>query len=196
MTAAKRIDPERCCAVIVDVQSFFLSQIAPRLRARIKTNTANLVYLLGAYGIPVMATVERPLDVKGTLPKEIGKRLGKRGKVFEKDFFDLTKDTKIKAHLARQKRRQVIVTGCETDVCVMQSCLGLVGLGYEVFVMEELIFSSTRDVTAALARMRDAGCVIVTYKVLYYELLESVAGPDPRFDAFGPFPDELPDEAV
>jgi hypothetical protein len=44
--------------------------------------------------------------------------------------------------------------------------------------------------------MKDAGCVFVTYKMLYYELLESVEGPDPRFDKFGPFPDELPDAAV
>ena len=196
MTTVRRIEPDQCCAVIVDVQRFFLSQLAPRERASIRTNTANLVQLLGAFGVPVMATLERPLDVKGPLPKEIARRLGKQGKTFEKDFFDLTKEPKIRAHLARQKRRQVIVAGCETDVCVMQSCLGLVALGYEVYVVEELIFSSARDVDAALTRMKDAGCVFVTYKMLYYELLESVEGPDPRFDKFGPFPDELPDAAV
>ncbi len=196
MTAVKRIVPERCCAALVDVQGFFLAQVAPRLQARIKTNTANFVRLLAAFGIPVMATLERPLDIKGVLPKEIAKPLGPRAKTFEKDFFDLTKDKKIKAHLARQKRRQVLVAGCETDVCVMQSCLGLVALGYEVYVMEELIFSSAHDVKAALARMRAAGCVFLTYKMLYYELLELVEGPDERFEAFGPFPDDLPDVAV
>lgn len=196
MTAVKRIVPERCCAVIVDLQPFFLSQIAPRRRSRIKANTANLVRLLGAFGVPVMATVERPVGIKGALPKEIAKRLGPHARIFEKDFFDLTKDRKIKAHLARQKRRQVIVAGCETDVCVMQSCLGLVALGYEVYVMEELIFSSADDAEAALARMTDAGCLFLTYKMLYYELLESVDGPDERFESFGPFPDDLPDAAI
>ena len=196
MTAVKRIVPERCCAVIVDLQSFFLAQIDSRLRARIKTNTANMVRLLNAFGIPLVVTLERPLDVKGTLPREVAKHLGERAKTFEKDFFDLTKDSKIKAHLARLKRSQVIVAGCETDVCVLQSCLGLVALGYEVFVMEELIFSSARNVTAALARMQAAGCVFLTYKMLYYELLESVGGPDARFASFGPFPDDLPDAAV
>ena len=78
----------------------------------------------------------------------------------------------------------------------MQSCLGLAALGYEVYVMEELIFSSTRNVAAALARMRDAGCVFMTYKMLYYELTASVEGPGERFDAFGPFPEDLPDAAV
>jgi nicotinamidase-related amidase len=196
MTAAKRIDPERCCAAIVDLQGFFLSQIEPRLRTRVKTNTANLARLIGAFGIPVVVTLERPLDIKGTLPKEVARRLGPRAKTFEKDFFDLTKDKRIKAHLARLKRRQVIVAGCETDVCVMQSCLGLIALGYEVYVMEEMIFSSARDVDAARARMNDAGCVFITNKMLYYELIASVEGPGARFDAFGPFPEDLPDAAV
>ena len=166
MTAVKRIVPERCCAVIVDLQGFFLAQIDSRLRARIKTNTANLVRLLNAFGIPLVVTLERPLDVKGTLPREVAKHLGERAKTFEKDFFDLTKDSKIKAHLARLKRSQVIVAGCETDVCVMQSCLSLAALGYEVFVMEELIFSSARNVAAALARMQAAGRTAGGHKFL------------------------------
>ena len=196
MTAVKRIVPERCCAVIVDLQRFFLSQIDPPLRARLTANTANLIRLLGAFRVPVMATVERPLDRKGTLPKEVARRLAPDAKVLEKSCFDLTKERKIKAHLARQKRRQVIVTGCETDVCVMQSCLGLVALGYEVYVMEELIFSSTGAVGAALARMKDAGCVFLTYKMLYYELLESVEGPGGSLEDFDLLPDDLPDAAV
>ena len=193
MAAVKRIVPERCCAAIIDLQGFFLAQIDARQRGRVKTNTANLVRLLNAFGIPIVATLERPLDVKGTLPREVAKYLGERAKTFEKDFFDLTKDATIKTHLARLKRPQAIVAGCETDVCVLQSCLGLVALGYEVYVMEELIFSSARNVAAALARMQDAGCVFLTYKMLYYELIESVAGPDARC---GPFPDDLPDAAL
>lgn len=196
MTVVKRIVPERCCAVIVDLQGFFLAQIDARPRARIKTNTANLVRLVNAFGIPLVVTLERPIGAKGALPREVGRHLGPRAATFEKDFFDLTKDGKIKAHLARLKRPQVIVAGCETDVCVLQSCLGLVALGYDVYVVEELVFSSARDVAAALARLKDAGCVFLSYKTLYYELIESVAGPPERSAALGPFPDDLPDAAL
>ncbi len=196
MTAVKRIDPARCAAVIVDLQGFFLAQIPPRQRARVKTNTANFVRLAGAFGIPVVATLERPVEIKGALPREVARLLPAGAKTFEKDFFDLSKERKIEAHLAALKRRQIVVAGCETDVCVMQSCLGLAALGYEVYVMEELIFSSTRNVAAALTRMRDAGCVLMTYKMLYYELTASVKGPGRRFDAFGPFPEDLPDAAI
>jgi nicotinamidase-related amidase len=199
MPAVKRIAPDRCCGVIIDLQGFFLSQVDKRLGSRIKTNTGNLVRLLNYFRIPIVVTLERPVDFKGFLPKEIGKHLGDRAETFEKNFFDLCKDTKIKAHLARLKRRQVIVAGCETDVCVLQSCLGLLSLGYEVHVMEELIFSSSPNVDAAIARMKAEGVVFSTYKTLYYELIEAVEGgrhTEKLLEDFGPFPDDLPDSSL
>ena len=65
--------------------------------------------------------------------------------------------------------------------------------------MEELIFSSSRNVEAAIARMKAAGVIFSTYKTLYYELIEAVeAAGTPRNvqEAFGPFPDDLPDSAL
>jgi nicotinamidase-related amidase len=199
MKAVKRIVPGRCCGVIVDLQGFFLSQVDKRLGARIKTNIGNLIRLLNHFRIPVVVTLERPVDYKGSLPKEISRHLGESAQTFEKNFFDLCKDQKIKGHIAGLKRRQAIVAGCETDVCILQSCLGLLSLGYEVFLMEELIFSSSHNVEAAMARMKAEGVIFTTYKTLYYELIEAVEGGHhtERFlAAYGPLPDDLPDTAV
>jgi nicotinamidase-related amidase len=199
MTAAKRIAVDRCCGLIVDVQEFFLLQIDKRLRSKLETNIKNFARLLGYFRIPMVVTLERPVDQKGALSKEIDKYLRGAAKIFEKDFFDLTKEKKIADHIARLNKKQVIVAGCETDVCVLQSCLGLLGLGYDVYVAEELVFSSSRNVDAAIARMKAEGAVFLTYKSLYYELIEAVEGGRHRENVvatFGPFPDDLPDTAV
>ena len=199
MITAKRIAVDRCCGLIIDVQEFFLSQIDTRLQSRLETNIKNFARLLGYFRVPMVATLERPIDQKGTLPREIAKHVGGDAKIFEKDFFDLTKETKIADHIARLKNKQVIVTGCETDVCVLQSCLGLLALGYDVYVVEELVFSSSRNVDSAIARMKAAGAVFVTYKSLYYELIEAVDGArhsEKVLATFGPFPADLPDAAV
>jgi nicotinamidase-related amidase len=200
---AKRIVVNQCCGVVIDVQDFFLSQLEARLRSNIEVNTANLIRLLGYFKIPVVATLERPLDLKGQLPELLGERFGDLppglGTSFEKDFFDLTKESKIKNHLTRLKKKQIIVAGCETDVCVLQSCLGLLDLGYQVYVIEELLFSSARAVEAAKARMQAEGAVFLTYKTLYYELIEAVGESrhaDKLLKTFGPFPDDLPDQAI
>jgi len=199
MTMAKRIVVDQCWGLIIDVQEFFLAQTDKRLRSKIETNTKNFARLLGYFRIPMVATLERPVDQKGALPKVIDKQLRGAAKIFEKDFFDLTKEKKIADYIARLNKKQVIAAGCETDVCVLQSCLGLLGLGYDVYVTEELVFSSSRNVDAAITRMKAEGAVFLTYKSLYYELIEAVEGGRHRENVvatFGPFPDDLPDTAV
>ncbi len=200
---AKRIVADQCCGAIIDVQEFFLMQLDARLRGAIEANTANLIRLLGYFRIPMIATLERPVERKGTLPDLVGECFsdlpGGLGVRFEKDFFDLTKEPKIRSHLAKLKKKQVIVAGCETDVCVLQSCLGFLDLGYEVFAVEETLFSSTRDVEAARARLRAEGVVFVSYKTLYFELLEAVGASrhtDKLIKTLGPFPDDLPEVAI
>jgi len=195
----KRIVPNHCWGVIIDVQEFFLSRADKRLHSKIKTNTKNFARLLGYFRVPIVVTLERPVDQKGSLPEEIEKHLGDLTETFEKDFFDLTREKKIRDHLGHLKKKQVIVTGCETDVCVLQSCLGLLGLGYEVYVVEELLFSSSRNVDSAIERMKAEGAIFLTYKSLYYELIEAVEGgrrTDKILETFGPFPDDLPDSAA
>jgi len=199
MTMAKRIAVDHCWGLIIDVQQFFLSQVDERLRSKIETNTKNFARLLGHFRIPMVVTLERPVDRKGTLPKEIGAHVSRVAKIFEKDFFDLTKEKTIADYIARLDKKQVIVAGCEIDVCILQSCLGLLDLGYDVYVVEELVFSSSRNVDAAIARMKAAGAVFLTYKSLYYELLEAVEGTRHRehvVTTFGPLPGDLPDAAV
>lgn len=199
MPTVKRIIPSHCLGVIIDVQEFFIDQADKRLRPKIKTNTRNLARLLGYFRVPIVVTLEKPVDQKGALPKEIGKHLNDLAVTFEKNFFDLTKEKTIKDYLRQLKRKQAVVAGCETDVCVLQSCLGLLGLGYEVFVVEDLLFSSASDVCAAIARMKAEGAIFLTYKSLYYELVAAVEGgrhSEKIFDELGPFPDDLPDTAV
>jgi len=195
----KRIVRDHCLGVIIDVQEFFLSQAGKRHCSTIKRNIKNFARLLGYFRVPIVVTLERPVDQKGPLPKEINEHLGSLKKMFDKNFLDLTREKKIRDYLGRLNKTQVIVAGCETDVCVLQSCLGFLSLGYEVFVVEELLFSSSHDVDSAIARMATEGAIFLTYKSLFYELIGAVEGcrhTAKMLDRFGPFPDDLPDFAA
>src|ERR1700686_3876194 len=101
----KRISPDRSAGAIIDVQDFFLAQLGSRReRSAMETSMANFARLLGYFRIPIVATLERPVDGKGSLPDALTKQLGDPAKLFEKDFFDLTKEKKIRDHLARLKK--------------------------------------------------------------------------------------------
>ena len=110
-TMAKRILPDRCWGAVIDVQDFFLAQLGNRaLRTRIETNLLNFARLLAYFRIPMIATLERPVFRKGRVPQRL-KKLGEAAQVFEKDFFDLTKEKKIADHLSRLGRTQALVAG-------------------------------------------------------------------------------------
>jgi isochorismate hydrolase len=196
---ARRIAADKCLGAIIDVQEFFLSQVETRLRTGLKRNLKNFARLLGYFRVPTLVTLERPVESKGTLPAEIRRHLRGSSQTFEKDCFDLTKERRIRDFLRRSKKKQIIAVGCETDVCVLQSCLGLLDLGFETYVVEDLLFSSAGNVQASIARMQAEGAIFLTYKSLYYELVEAVdGGPHSKkiTAEFGPFPDDLPDFAA
>src|ERR1043166_5706071 len=130
-TMTKRIVAESSAGAIIDVQDFFLAQLDEETRAKVETNLVNFARLLNYFRIPIIATLERPVAGKGSLPSVLQAELGDV-KPLEKDFYDLTKEKKIRGYLTRLKKKQMIVAGCETDVCVLQSCLGLIDFGYEV----------------------------------------------------------------
>lgn len=71
------------------------------------------------------------------------------------------------------ERAQFIVCGCEAHVCVLQTVLDLLGRGRQVFVVEEGVGSRRpADKALALARMRQAGAVIVSREMVAFEWLE------------------------
>ena len=198
MTGTKRILADQCCSAIIDYQDCFLEQLEPRSRARLGRNMASFARLLAYLRIPTIVTLERPVDRKGAVPPRFKATLGSATKVFEKGFFDLTKEKPIRTYLKGLKKKQIVVAGCETDVCVLQSCLGLLDLGFDVFAVEELLFSSTSRTDAAVERLKSAGVVFVSYKTLFFELTEAVAdGPhaDKMIARLGAFPDDLPEDA-
>lgn len=181
---AKRIFLDQCCGVIIDVQELFLSSLARERRAQTEINTLGFASLLKYLRIPTLATLERPLELKGAMPIELDEILKShdQAEVFEKEFFDLTKHKEIIGYLQSLKRKQALVAGCETDVCVLQSCLGLIERGFEVFLVEDLLFSSAATTASALDRLKAAGAVPLSLKTLYYELMEAVETGSHRAD--------------
>lgn len=69
-------------------------------------------------------------------------------------------------------RPHVIVVGIEAHVCVQQSALDLLRLGYTTYVCADAVGSRrTLDRDTALERMRQAGALITTTESITFELL-------------------------
>jgi len=96
-----------------------------------------------------------------------------------KMHFDACQDGLLAALDARAPgRRQVVIAGCEAHVCMLQTTLGLLRAGREVYVVENASGSRRPlDHAAAMRRLAQAGATIVTHEMVLFEWLRDCRHP-------------------
>jgi nicotinamidase-related amidase len=141
--------------------------------------------------IPVVATAEDITRNEPLVP-ELEKELPTGSAVHDKMMFGLCGQGPILDAIKATGRKQCVLVGLETDVCIAQSALGLLTEGYDVAAIEDATASPPPHHRAGIERMSRAGVVITTTKGIYYEWVRGVA-----FDAEvkaklnGPLPEGL-----
>ncbi|HEX5846759.1 MAG TPA: isochorismatase family protein [Rhodoplanes sp.] len=144
------------------------------------TAIGNAGRLLGAaqmLGVPVLFTEQNVKGLGATVP-ELSSRAN--GPVAHKMTFDACRAAGFAEMLA--DRPEVIVTGCEAHVCVLQTALGLLDAGRRVYVVRDAIGSRRAESKeAAIRRMERHGADIVTTEMVVFEWLETAE--HPRFRA-------------
>lgn len=168
-----RIDRSQLGVLLVDAQPAFLDlAFAGRDAAResVLIRLEHLLMLAQWMDLPTVVTFEVPTSDNGELPDRLARVLPPTAQRFEKRCFGSLSEPAIEAAVRRLGVRQFAVAGAETDVCVLQTTLGLLDLGYEVFVLEDCLFTTERSPGPALLRMYQAGAVPCTLKTVAYEL--------------------------
>jgi len=173
----KRVDPTSIGVLLIDVQPFFLEGWMAGAFEPFMARIEHLLGLATVYQLPVIATFEQPTETKGWLHDRLEPWIPAHALKLTKHTFDCTGEPEIREALGSLGVTQFAVAGGETDVCVLQSVLGVLGMGYDVFLLEDALFSEEPNTGPALRRMELAGAVPTTVKTLHYELRRSVAAP-------------------
>jgi len=146
------LDRDDSVLVVIDVQPGFLGVDADSAVARM----AWLVAVAARLGVPVVATEEEP-ERNGPIDPRVAVRLPIGTQVLRKPSFALTGTPQILAAVRATGRTTAIVVGCETDVCVAQSAIGLVEEGFACVVVEDATFSPGEMHERGLARIGGEG---------------------------------------
>ena len=170
-----RIVPSNTGVVLIDVQAAFLDLAfpdgGPDLEALL-LRLEHLLMLADWLELPTVTTFETPTAENGELPDRLAKVFPAVGEKHVKSFFGCVSEPPIISAIERMGVRQLAVAGAETDVCVLQSSLGLLEKGYEVFLLEDCVFTTEPHPGPALRRMYQAGAVPTTLKTMAYELVQ------------------------
>ena len=120
-----------CVLVAIDVQSAFLQKLETKASIELASRIAWTLGAAAWFGVPIVVTAEDVPRLGGVID-EVAGRLAARTVVYNKMSFDLTADPDIVAAIRATGKQTAMLLGLETDVCVAQSAIGLLGLGYRV----------------------------------------------------------------
>jgi nicotinamidase-related amidase len=163
--SAHKLDQTRAALVVIDVQEAFQKAI-PDFED-VAAACATLVRGAEAVDVPVIVTEQYPHGLGETVPA-VAEALPAGAEPLEKvcfaapdaDGFDLG------------GRKQVLLCGVETHVCVNQTALDLLDSGVEVHVARDAVgsrFQENKDV--GLEKMERAGAVITSVETALFELV-------------------------
>jgi nicotinamidase-related amidase len=163
----RRIERNRAALLIIDLQGRLLPAVQdPDHLVRHVTTLARCAEILN---VPVAAT-EQYRKGLGPTDATVAAAI--------KNFTPIDKLTfsgcvePILGELRGRARRDIILCGVETHVCVTQTALDLLDAGFRTFVVSDACSSRTRENwQIGLERMQAAGAILVSVEMIVFELL-------------------------
>jgi Amidases related to nicotinamidase len=164
--------------VIIDLQEKLMKAMSQS--EKVYKNTNLLLTAAKAMDIPVIVTEQYPRGLGSTVD-EIQANLPEH-KYMDKVTFSAFEGLK---ELLDEGRRNVLITGSETHICVFQTTRDLVKAGYNVHVVKDAVCSRFKENhQSGLQLMKDVGAVITNTETVLFDLIK-VAG-SPAFKIISP----------
>ncbi len=164
------LDGPRSCLLVIDVQE----RLAPAIHDgdSVTARIALLLRVAAQLEVPILASEQAPERLGPT--REAIAALLPSGARFAKTLFSWPRDPRFASCRQVLNGRRPILMGMETHVCVLQSALALIDLGYAPVAVADACGSRrASDHAAGLARMKAKGVEIATSEMVVFEWLGS-----------------------
>lgn len=157
--------------VVVDIQTRLAAAMQPEERERVIRHTGILIQAAGLLDVPLIASEQYPKGL-GPTEEQVAWHFPKELTVLEKTSFACTGEPAFRDAVAGSGRRQVVLAGMESHVCVLQTAMELLADGYAVFVAEDATCSRREtNHRNAMARLTQAGAVVSNTESILFEWL-------------------------
>ena len=162
--------------VFIDVQGR-LHEIMSE-KESLDRNLEKLIRCAQLLEVPIVGTEQIPEKLGAT--NEPFRSLLEEVPMIGKSAFSCCGEPQFVEAFQSLEKRQAILVGIETHVCVYQTAIDLLEQGIEVFVIADAVSSRMpENKVLALQAMRDAGAQILPTETVLFALLRDAS--DPRF---------------
>lgn len=170
--------PDDTSLMVIDMQEPFLRGIWER--ERVVRNVSILIRAAKVLRLPIVPTLQYG-ERMGDAIDEIARLLPTNCVPFDKISFSCMADEAIASEIARSGRKQVLLCGVETHICVSQTAHDLQAQGFAVHVAADAVSSrSERNWEVGLRRMEHAGIRISSVEMALFELMVEAGTPEFR----------------
>jgi len=171
------LEIQQCCLTVVDVQGK-LAQLMHDREALFK-NVQILVQVANILEIPILWCQQCP-DALGSTVPEIAQLLADI-ELINKSAFSCCGDKQFNARLKDLARKQVLLCGIETHVCIYQTAVDLLRQDFNVNVIADAVSSRTlENKQIALNRLAAERANISCTEMALFELLKTAEHPQFR----------------
>jgi nicotinamidase-related amidase len=172
MRLTERLTARHGALLVVDLQERLLA--AMHDRDLVVASTVRLIRGARELGLPVWATEQYPRGLGPTVTPVAALIAERPAKL----SFQCCAVPQLLEQLYGRHIRHVTVAGLEAHVCVAQTALELMDLGFRVQVPADAVTSRNRmDWEFALRRLEHAGAVVSTSEAILFEWLETADRP-------------------
>ena len=163
--------------LIIDIQDRLASAMPAEVLEKVIKNNNILVRAAKELDIPVIHSEQYPKGLGNTVT-EISSTLPDAAVSIEKTCFSCSETEGFHDLLAKNKRQQIIITGIESHICVLQSAIQLQRHGYTVYVVEDAVCSRKKSHHKnAIQRLRQSGIIISNVESVLFEWLRDASHP-------------------
>lgn len=169
MTTIKRLDPERCGLLVVDIQDRMMRVIPAR--DEVVRNAVLLIKAARELGLPIVATTQYVARIGALLPEIVAEL--PEAPVHDKLEFGCFDNGAAAAALKAHRNVDTwIACGVETHICMYQTVMGGINAGYGMWLPADAVSSrSAKNYETGLARIREIGGIVANTEMIIYELL-------------------------
>ena len=171
-----QLNLEDSLVLIIDVQDKLLNAVFNK--EQVEKKSAIIAEAAKILGIPVVVTEQYPKGLGNTIPA-VKDALAEDTEIFEKTAFSALNNEEILEAIKKHNKKQILIFGIETHICVSQTTAAFRELGYEVSVIKDACGSrAEEEYLAGLERMKDNGAYIITTEIALFEWLKGAKHPN------------------
>ena len=168
------LSKENSLVIVIDIQEKLVSALE---KDTVVSNASKIIAAANHMEIPVLVTEQYPKGLGETV-SDLKSVMPQNTEYVEKTYFNALLEDGFLEKIKSFGKKQIVIMGIETHICVYQTASALIDEGFEVFVVKDACASRKKyEFKQGIEAMKDNGVKISCIEMVIFEWLKGAKNP-------------------